>query len=346
MTQAIALARILRDSGHQISRVLVGKSLSRDIPAFFYEKICAPVETFESPHFVRDKTKKGIRIFATIFCNLLKTPKFFATTRRLKEIIELEKPERVINFYDFLAGMVYRFHNTEIPLICIGHQYLFLHPEFLFPKGRIIDRNLLKINTRLTASKAKLMLALSYTDMPDVPNKRLIVVPPLLRQEVLSLEKKEGDYILGYILNDGYAGEIIKWHKSNPWQKLHFYWDNKEAEKVQNISPGLTFHKISDYKFIRHMASCKGFATTSGFESICEAMYLGKPVFMVPSYGHFEQECNALDACHAGAVIFSNSFDLSGFEEFIRNHSFDYSIFRDRVSSAPDIFIRHLTGKI
>ena len=46
--------------------------------------------------------------------------------------------------------------------------------------------------------------------------------------------------------------------------------------------------------FLEYMAGCKGYATTAGFESVCEAMYLQKPVLMVPT--HIKQECNALDA--------------------------------------------------
>lgn len=56
------------------------------------------------------------------------------------------------------------------------------------------------------------------------------------------------------------------------------------------------------------MAGCKAYASTAGFESICEAMYLGKPVLMVPA--HIEQDCNAYDAMKAGAGIISDSFDL------------------------------------
>lgn len=52
------------------------------------------------------------------------------------------------------------------------------------------------------------------------------------------------------------------------------------------------------------MAGCKAYASTAGFESICEAMYLGKPVLMVPA--HIEQDCNAYDAMKAGAGIISD----------------------------------------
>ena len=55
------------------------------------------------------------------------------------------------------------------------------------------------------------------------------------------------------------------------------------------------------------MADCSAMASTAGFESVCEAMCLGKPVMMVPVEGHFEQYCNARDApSGCSGYIFQN----------------------------------------
>lgn len=62
------------------------------------------------------------------------------------------------------------------------------------------------------------------------------------------------------------------------------------------------------------MSGCRAYASTAGFESICEAIYMGKPVLMVPA--HIEQECNAYDAMCAGAGIISTSFSLDRLLEF------------------------------
>jgi uncharacterized protein (TIGR00661 family) len=344
MTQAIALSQILGDAGHHVSRVLVGKSLAREIPAFFMEKINAPVDTFESPNFIRDDKVKGIRIVPSIISNLKKTKKFLAVMKGLKELLETENPDMVINFYELLAGMTYMRYKPKIPMVCIGHQNLVLHPAFVFPKGRLIERFLLKLNTKITSSGAKRLLALSFYEMADVPAKNLYVVPPLLRREVLSLVTEDGDYLHGYILNSGYADEIKTWHKKNPGTRLHFFWDNKEARGEQeNADDSLTFHKINDHEFLNYMRSCKGFATTAGFESICEAIYLNKPVLMIPAARHFEQECNAFDANRYGAGIISRDFDLSKLVQFIPNYRLDNSPFKKWVSGSAEIFLRHLT---
>jgi len=67
------------------------------------------------------------------------------------------------------------------------------------------------------------------------------------------------------------------------------------------------------------MATCKGFLTTAGFESIGEAMYLGKTILMVPVKGQYEQHCNALDAEKAGAGKASKTFDLKVLKHYMDN---------------------------
>jgi hypothetical protein len=44
------------------------------------------------------------------------------------------------------------------------------------------------------------------------------------------------------------------------------------------------------------MAECRHVVCTAGFESVSEAAWLGKPLFLVPVENHVEQQVNALDA--------------------------------------------------
>ena len=58
------------------------------------------------------------------------------------------------------------------------------------------------------------------------------------------------------------------------------------------------------------MTRCKGLICTAGFESVCEAMYLGKPVMVVPVQGHVEQYWNALDLTTYGGGLSSSEFNI------------------------------------
>lgn len=65
---------------------------------------------------------------------------------------------------------------------------------------------------------------------------------------------------------------------------LHFFWDRWEESPVKKIDDTLSFYQLDDLKFLGQMSGCKTYASTAGFESVCEAMYLGKPLMMVPAH--------------------------------------------------------------
>ena len=68
-TQALALASILRKQGHEVIAVLVGKSDNRQIPAFFTDKINAPVASFNSPNFTSFYKQKRPNILMSVLAN-------------------------------------------------------------------------------------------------------------------------------------------------------------------------------------------------------------------------------------------------------------------------------------
>jgi uncharacterized protein (TIGR00661 family) len=144
--------------------------------------------------------------------------------------------------------------------------------------------------------------------MREIAKDRLVVVPPLLRDEVLKQQPENGDHLLVYVINSGFGEEVIKWHQSNPDVRICVFRDNRKAAEQTAVGERLSFHQLNDEHFLRCMAGAKAYATTAGFESVCEAMYLGKPVLMVPA--HIEQTCNAYDASKAGAGRASSGFDL------------------------------------
>ena len=343
MTQAISMRDILTKYGHEVVEVLVGKSERREIPKFFFEKIHAPVHTYESPNFLVSSNNKGILLFQSILFNLKRSGRYFKSMAFINKKIKETKPDLVINFYELLAGFTYALYNPSIPYICLGHQFLLLHPDFVFPKGQLLQRWMLNFNTRLTSIRAKKFLALSFSTMEDFPRKKLFVVPPLLRKEVLETTPGDDRYILGYMLNAGYSEEIISWHRKQPHVTAHFFWDKKDAPEDIEIQPNLFFHRINDVKFLMYMKNCSGYASTSGFESICEAMYLRKPILMVPTKGHFEQESNSVDALRAGAGIVSDRFELDKLLSFIPQYNPEDTRFVVWAQKAEKRFLELLT---
>lgn len=315
-TQALAMSEMLRERGNQVVGVLVGKSAHRQLPGFFTEKIQAPVSTFESPNFLPAPQNKRPELFRSIWANAGKLPAFYRSIRFIRQNIKDTQPDIVINFYELLTGFTYLFMPPGVPQVCIGHQYMFLHKGFEFP-AHVSWWQLasLRFFSRMTSIGAVRRLALSFYPAASDEEEGITVVPPLIRKEVRRIPVRDGDYWLGYMLNSGYVSEVAEWSGRHPEVSLHFFWDKKEAPEISAYSDRLTLHRINDTAFVQYMAGCRAYSTTAGFESVCEALYLRKPVLMVPA--HIEQECNAWDACKVGAGVVAARFDLSLLQEFL-----------------------------
>lgn len=343
LTQAISLAQILRRNGHEVVEVLVGKCSNREIPYFFEKNIKCRIRTFESPSLDYGKRGKKGRIARSILLNT--TPKKWAKWKKsmttIVRRIEKSNPDVVVNFYELLAGLTNMIYRFKVPMVSIAHQFLVDHPDYVYRSKTDQGQFILRLNNMLCSLGTTKTLALSFYPLKDFYRDRMAVLPPLLRQEVKGVIPLTSDYILGYMLNPAYMEEIRNWHKKNKGYKLHLFWDKQDAPECFVEDYGLSLHRINDQKFLNFMEGCAGYVTTAGFESVCEAMYMGKPVMMIPA--HIEQEINAADAAGVGAGIVADSFDISKLVEYIPHHTHDTKAFRSWVDSAEELFVRHLT---
>lgn len=335
MTQAITMYEMLIEQGNEVCAVILGASARREPPAFFIEKIKSPIVHLKSPNFVTDRKNKSINIPQTLVSNLMQLGTFKKSLKTIDQLIKEHQPDVVINFFDLLIGLYYRFYKPKCKLICIAHQYIYFHPDFEFPEGRGLDKLAIKFYTKLTAHGSSKNLALSFYKI-HTTNEDVIVVPPLLRKEVFMLESSQENFYLVYLVNNGYFEDILHWHILNPDIELHCFTD--QSEKILNSysfnKSKLFVHAINDTLFLDMMSKARGLASTAGFESVCEAMYLGKPVMMVPVQGHYEQFCNSRDAYKAGAGIFSDNFDLTKLTIFSSTFDGNNSWFKNWVANA------------
>jgi uncharacterized protein (TIGR00661 family) len=343
LTQAISLAEMLRRHGHEVAEVLVGKSHSRDVPDFFKERIGAPISIYDAPSFVFKKDKKHIDKLRTFLfnINIPKIRKYGISIEMIYKHIKACKPDVVVNFYELLPGLTFLRYKIDVPLIGVGHQFMLKHPDYQFGKDDSQNMMILRLHALLTGINATKVLALSFYPMKEYLREKLVVMPPLLRKEVIEMQSYKGDYILGYMLNTGYFNEIQKWHEKHPEAKLHFFWDKKDAENELVMDENLTLHLINDQKFLTYMSGCKGYVTTAGFESVCEALFMNKPLMLIPS--HLEQEINASDAASINGGVVGNSFDLSILLDYMNERpDFDIENFRHWVLSAEELFVKEL----
>jgi uncharacterized protein (TIGR00661 family) len=339
-TQALSLKSMLERNGHEVVAVMVGCSAQRTLPGFFTDKIKTEVIRFQSPNFLPSPKGKKTFLLASILYNLLLVPAYIASLLRIQSTIAKMKPDVVINFYELLCGMTYGVFNPKVPMINVAHQYYFLTPDFRYTGENKTQFKLLNFYSRLTALNSQRMLALSFRIQDQSYFGKIAIVPPLLRREIINRKAEKGNYIHGYMLNNGYVKELVRWTEFNLREQLHFFWDKKNANTTTSLTNGLTMHSLDDTLFLEYMAGCKGYATTAGFESVCEAMYLQKPVLMVPT--HIEQECNAIDAMRSNAGVTADFFNLNILLDFIPTYQRTLE-FRYWIHTAESIFMYELT---
>jgi uncharacterized protein (TIGR00661 family) len=233
--------------------------------------------------------------------------------------------------------------RPRVPTVAVAHQYMFMHPGYRFAAGQAAARAATMAYTRLTASGAAARLALSLYPAPDVPRWRLRVVPPLLRRDLFGYadaRPAEPPYLLAYLLHRHLAPRLERWHEENRERRVHCFWDGP----LTAPHPNLTFHPLDGERFLAMMAAASGVVCTAGFESVSEAMWLGRPVFMMPTPGHLEQRTNALDASGAGAGIFGEEMELDRFLDYLPRHRPRTDAFRSWVAQAGPALIAAVEG--
>ncbi len=333
LTQALTVKAKLESRGHSILAVIAGPEPDYKLPAFFESEFSDKLIRISSPRFVMDKTGSGISMAASIVRTVSRFAYYVKSLRLIKKSIAELNPDAIINFYEPLAGIYSRLYSDRRPLFCVAHQFFLEHAAFQFPRSLWVERFSIKLYNWLAAPLNSKIIALSFTEEIDDIKGRVFICPPLIRQAIRDKQSLSGNFILAYLLNPGYSRELISWSKKNSDVKIEAFWNNPNSDTTI-ISPSLIFHHLHGEKFINLLANCRAYASTAGFESICEAAYLQKNILMIPTKNHFEQRCNATDAIRANIAASANSFDFSLLsEKQSESRLKDLSIFRNWVDN-------------
>lgn len=332
LSQALALAELLDEAGHEVVGVLAGTSARRPLPDYFSRRLGQEVFSFPSLHTVPGRAGAGVSMWRTVVANTRKIRLYQGGIQLVRDIVTRLEPDLVVNFYEPLGAMALGGEEVEgAPLVCVGHQYLLGHPDAPSPPFRPLQLLPFWILNRLSVPSGGVRAALSFRELPDLPDRGLKVIPPLLRKSVLEAEPEPGEHLLVYVLNHGYGDAIARWHESHPEVVIHGFWDRPGAPETETVRPNLTFHQLSDTRFMEFMRTCRGFVGTAGFESVAEALWLGKPVMVVPTEHHVEQAWNGREAEAVGAGICRDSFDLTPFLEYLPRHQDVSPVYREWV---------------
>lgn len=319
LTQAISLAQIVQAAGHEVIEAQVGLAANRPIPAFFAEQFPAPHKPVTTPELVYCSKTNKLLLAQTLSRAARQIGTFRRSMEQLRDAIDTHQPDVVVNFFELLCGLTYAFHKPSAPVVSVAHQFMALHPDFPFLAKKWLDKLSFLGLIRLNAIGSSEVLGLSFDQQADVPERRLRVVPPLLRHELTQLTPTHEPFVLAYTTQPGLRSVVHNAHHQQPGQAMRYYHAGVREVEMK-VDDTLTECRLDGQRFLTDMARCSAVATTAGFESVCEAMYLGKPVLMMPQPNHYEQACNALDGQRVGAGLASGTFDLTGLLSYLPRH--------------------------
>jgi len=119
-------------------------------------------------------------------------------------------------------------------------------------------------------------------------------VGTLMRPEVLRAQPEAGDHLVAYIRR--HAAESTLGALAASGREVRVY--GLGAQPTQST---LRFLPIDERAFLADLASCTAVVTTAGNQLVGEAMYLGKPLLVMPEKLNFEQAVNAYFLEQSGA---------------------------------------------
>jgi uncharacterized protein (TIGR00661 family) len=335
-TQSLALRTMLENKGHTVSATFLGNSLFHKDNELYRS---VPHELFYSPVLLQRSDKLGITLFCTFLYNLLLSPLYLFAIIRIAYRIRISDAQAVIVFYDMVGQLGSFFSFSGKPVFSISHHFFFSHPSFKWPEKRKVERKMLIFHSWLASLGARKKLALSFTPEDNMPEKKLIIVPPLLRKEILNAMPVAGNHIHIYCLQSGFLNSIVNIAKQMHQREFRVFLHEvtNEIDLPANIQVSI----ISGDKFRESIISSNIVVSTAGFETLAEAIYLNKPLVVIPSKGHFEQYCNAVDVSRAGAGTVSTDFDIHESNFYSENPA--HFQFIKWISKTEEIFLQNLT---
>lgn len=223
-----------------------------------------------------------VRYRKTVLKNLLSAPRAARSFREIQRRAKEWEIGLVVTDFEPLSSRVG--HRLKLPIISIDNQHCLTHAVVDYPKRYRKEAATAKLVTRLMVPHADVCFFTSFFDAP-LKKRTGVLVPPILRDEVLKAEPTVQDHVVVYLTSP--SREMIEVLR-RVRQRFLCYGFDREGEEGN-----LLFKRPSQETFLADLVSCRAVVANSGFSLISEALYLGKPYLACPVKRQFEQIFNA-----------------------------------------------------
>ena len=194
------------------------------------------------------------------------------------------KPDIIVTDFEIYATMLSKIRN--IPLISLDNIHMITQTKIDYPKSHYVEMLKAKgvIKTYVVNPRFHILTSFFYPKVRS--NKNAVIYPPIIREEILKLEPKDGDHIIVYQTSRE-SEKLVGRLKALKNEKFIVYGFDKDE-----TDGNLSFKHFNEDEFYDDLASAKAVICNGGFTFISEAIHLKKPIYSVPAIGNFEQTLN------------------------------------------------------
>ena len=218
-------------------------------------------------------------------------------------------PDVIVTDFEIYATMVSKLRG--IPLISLDNIHMITQTKIDYPKHHYVEMLKAKgvIKTYVVKPKVHILTSFFY---PKVrAKKNAVIYPPIIREDILKLEPRDGDHIIVYQTSRE-SEKLVRKLKALKDEKFIVYGFNKNE-----IDGNLTYKEFNEDEFYDDLASSKAVICNGGFTFISEAIHLKKPIYSVPAIGNFEQTLNGFYVQKLGYGEYHEAMSASKVKAFL-----------------------------
>jgi uncharacterized protein (TIGR00661 family) len=278
-TRSHVIAQRLLECGHELLFAGSNKSL-----VYLREYFGPRVQEVFGLQF--DIIDGRVEPFGTVMKNLRQYKHMKEVNRRLyREHFEPFKPDLVISDFEPFCARWAR--HRGVPFVSIDNEHLLTHCRLDNRPADWWARFKAEVVTYSYYIGAEAYVVLSFFDTP-VKKDSVMVVPPVVRQQVFDMRQTEGSHIVVYSTAGENPDELARMLNTFGGQEFHVYGFGRT-----DTIGSCMFMPRSTEGFLADLAGSKGVVASAGFSLLSECMHFRKKLLVLPLDGQYEQMVNA-----------------------------------------------------
>lgn len=202
------------------------------------------------------------------------------------------RPDLLIT--DFESYSIRAARKLGLPLMCFNHQQVLTHTRYTIPRRYAWDAWVARLVVDVAMPRRPEHVLISSFFFPPLrwPD-RTTLVAPILRRAVREIQPTRGEHVLVY--HNDPTGLVGLLEALGECREVRFiaYNFTPPADAATRM-PNVEFKQPEVEGFLADLASARAVIATAGYTLTSEALWLGKPLLVLPNGGIFEQTLNAI----------------------------------------------------